>query len=542
MVNQLDSKLSLYHFYTAFIALLIGGSFGLLQTLVRSESITLPVELNYYQVLTAHGVLLALVFTTFFIFGFLYAGVSKTTGSFTNRRRKAAWIGYLLMTIGTITAVILILANQATVLYTFYAPLQAHPFFYIALALIIIGTYFASYALIAQYNGWRKENKGSKSPLFAFMTVATLVLWIIATVGVVLAVVLQFIPWSLGWSETINVALSRTLFWYFGHPLVYFWLLPAYMAWYIMVPKIIGGKIFSDSLARLAFLLFILFSIPVGFHHQLLEPGISEGWKFVQVILTFAVILPSLMTAFAMFATFEITGREKGATRLFGWVKKLPWKDVRFLAPFIGMLFFIPAGTGGIINASHQMNQVIHNTIWVTGHFHITIGATVILTFFGISYWIIPHLKGRVLTNRLNSLGIYQTVLWTVGMSIMSAAMHFSGLSGNPRRTQETSYSGHEVAASWGSYELAMAVGGTLLLFSIFLFIGIIINLAFFAPKGQEEFPIGESMREEKMPKLLENWKLWIGIAIVLILFAYTIPVIDIIQHSPPGSPGYKFW
>ncbi len=162
-----------------------------------------------------------------------------------------------MMAIGMVLGVIMIMLGEATVLYTFYAPLEAHPLFYIALALIIVGTYFGSFAIIRQYNLWRRENKGKTSPLLAFMAVATLVLWLIATIGVVATVVLQFIPWSFGWVDEINIALSRTLFWYFGHPLVYFWLLPAYMAWYVMVPKIIGGKIFSDSLARLAFLLFI---------------------------------------------------------------------------------------------------------------------------------------------------------------------------------------------------------------------------------------------------------------------------------------------
>src|SRR5690625_6154853 len=85
------------------------------------------------------------------------------------------------------------------------------------------------------------------------------------------------------------------------------------------------------------------------------------------------VVIPTLMTAFSLFATFEVTGRKKGYKGLFGWLRHLPWKDVRFLAPFIGMLAFIPGGAGGIINASHQMNAVVHNTIWVTGHFHLTI-------------------------------------------------------------------------------------------------------------------------------------------------------------------------
>jgi cbb3-type cytochrome oxidase subunit 1 len=127
---------------------------------------------------------------------------------------------------------------------------------------------------------------GKITPLFGFMTVGTILLWFVASIGVAATVLLQFLPWSLGLVDSINVLLSRTLFWYFGHPLVYFWLLPAYMAWYVSIPKIIGGKLFSDSLARLAFVLFLLLSIPVGFHHQLMEAGIPEFWKYLQVVLT----------------------------------------------------------------------------------------------------------------------------------------------------------------------------------------------------------------------------------------------------------------
>lgn len=100
------------------------------------------------------------------------------------------------------------------------------------------------------------------------MAVANTLLWIVATIGVAATVLFQILPWSLGWVDSINVLASRTLFWYFGHPLVYFWLLPAYMCWYVVIPKVIGGKIFSDSLARMSFILFLLFSIPVGLHHN----------------------------------------------------------------------------------------------------------------------------------------------------------------------------------------------------------------------------------------------------------------------------------
>ena len=249
------------------------------------------------------------------------------------------------------------------------------------------------------------------------MTISTLILWVIACIGVVATVVFQYIPWAFGWVDTINVELSRSLFWYFGHPLVYFWLLPAYIAWYVVVPKLLGTKVFSDSLARFSFILFILFSIPVGFHHQLTEPGIPNFWKFLQVVLTFMVIIPSLMTAFSMFATFEISGRKKGGKGLFGWFTKLPWKDVRFTSIFIAMAFFIPGGAGGIINASFQLNELMHNTLWIVGHFHITVGAPVAMTFMGITFWLIPYLTGRKFTKRLQKLAFIQIISWAIGMT-----------------------------------------------------------------------------------------------------------------------------
>ncbi|WP_339262365.1 b(o/a)3-type cytochrome-c oxidase subunit 1 [Lysinibacillus sp. FSL K6-3209] len=542
-VDRRDAKLALAHVYVAFIALLLGGLAGLLQVFVRSGQFKLPAGIGYYQVLTVHGVLLGLILTTFFIFGFQIAGVSRTSGTFTDKQRLLGWIGFWLMTIGTVAAAVMVLLNKATVLYTFYAPLQAHWIFYLGLTLVVVGSWIGSAGQILRYVQWRKEHKGQTSPLLAFMVVVNNLLWFVASLGVAVSVLFQLLPWSLGLIERVDVLLSRTLFWYFGHALVYFWLLPAYMVWYVVIPKVIGGKVFSDSLARLSFMLFLIFSVPVGLHHQLTEPGIDTTWKFIQVVLTMAVVVPSLMTAFSLFATFELRGRELGGKGLFGWFKKLPWKDARFIVPFIGMLAFIPGGAGGIVNASYQMNQLIHNTIWVPGHFHLTFASAVVLTYFGAAFWLIPHLTGRKLTKSLNTLGIVSGVLWAVGMTIMSTAMHIAGLLGAPRRSDYSEYGGAQQAYDWIPYQIAQAVGGTILFIAILVITYVVIKLAWFAPKGEEEFPIA-SIHESSgpTPPMLENFKVWLVILVALIIFAYTIPIFDIISNSPAGSKGFKFW
>jgi len=541
-VDKKDAKLALANLYVGFVALLLGGVAGLLQVFVRSGLFTLPANIGYYQILTLHGVLMALIFTTYFIYGFQIAGVSRTCGTLSATQRGLGWIGFYVMIIGTIMAAVMMLLNEASVLYTFYAPLQAHWIYYTGLALVIIGSWISGLGQVLRWIQWRKEHKGQTTPLLSFMVVCNNLLWFVCTLGVAIEVLVFLIPWSLGFVERIDIAITRTLFWYFGHALVYFWLLPAYMVWYTVIPKVIGGRMFSDGLARIAFVLFVLYSIPVGVHHQLMEPGISGFWKFLQVVLTFFVIIPSFLTAFSLFATFEIRGRENGGAGLLGWFKKLPWGDVRFFAPFIGMVAFIPGGIGGIINASYQMNAVIHNTIWVTGHFHLTVATTVALTFFGAAYWLIPHLTGREMTKEDHKLGIAQTWIWTFGMIIMSGAMHIIGLYGAPRRSNYSEYGGAEQAKEWISYQIAQAIGGTLLFVGIILFFYIVIKLLF-NPKGFEEFPIAEvSPNAQHTPTWVENFKIWGVVLAALILIAYTVPIINILQNSPMGSTGFRLW
>lgn len=543
-IDPRDGRLVLANMIWVIFALLIGGTAGLLQTLVRSGHFELPFGIGYYQLLTLHGVILALVLTFFFIIGFQTAAVSRVCGALNKAERTLGWIGFWFMTVGTLMAAAMIATNQASVLYTFYAPLQAHGLFYVGLTIVVVGTWLAATGQIMRYQRWRRENKGQKSPLLAFMVAVNNVMWYVCTLGVATIMLFQFIPWSFGMIETINVKLTRTLFWYFGHALVYFWLLPAYMIWYVSIPKIVGIKGFSDKLARMSFVLFLFFSIPVGIHHQLVEPGIDAFWKGLQVVLTFMVIVPSLITAFSLFATFETYGRKQGATGLLDWFKKLPWKDARFVLPFVGMLFFVPGGLGGIINASGQMNQLVHNTIWIVGHFHITVGAPVILTYFGAMMFLLPHITGKRISTSMNTMGLWLAYTWALGMGIMSIAMHIAGLKGAPRRSTFSEYGGHAVAQEWISYQMMQAIGG------VFLFIAIIIAVTLFVqliigPRSNEveEFPVARFLDDDVIKVgWVENWRLLVIITIFLVIIAYTMPISQIFTENIAGSKGYKFW
>ena len=369
---------------------------------------------------------------------------------------KLSWLGFIMMTLGLLTAAVPILLNEASVLYTFYPPLQANWAFYVGLVLVVVGSWVQGYGFYITYYRWRKQNPGVRTPLMTFGSLITMVMWQIATLGIAVEILTQLLPWSLGLLPGVDPQLNRTYFWFTGHPLVYFWLLPAYVSWYAMLPKQAGGKLFSDSLARFSFWMFLVLSTPLGLHHQFTDPGVPTIWKTIHAILTYAVAFPSLLTAFTVVASLEYAGRQRGGKGLLGWIPKLPWSNPSVSIQILSGVLFVFGGIGGITNASYNINLVIHNTAWVPGHFHLTVASAVTMTFMGIAYWLVPHLTGRNLW--APKLALAQGWIWFIGMMIFSNAMHTLGLLGAPRRTPlgVAPY----VPANWEPRLLQTAIGG----------------------------------------------------------------------------------
>jgi cytochrome c oxidase subunit 1 len=510
---------------------------GVMQALsVADVQFPLRAESLYYISLTAHGVLMALVFTTFFIMGLGYAFAQETLGRVTGR--PVAWLGFFLSAGGSVMAAETILRGQSTVLYTFYPPLKAHPLFYIGATLLVIGSWIWGGVMIASCRSWRRENPGVPLPLPMHGLLATIILWYLATAGLAAEVLLLLIPWSLGWVPTIDPVLARTLFWWFGHPLVYFWLLPAYVLWYTVLPKVAGGKLFSDPLARMVFILLLVLSTPVGFHHQFADPGISAGWKLAHTVTTYAVLYPSFVTAFTVIASLEVAGRMKGAKGLLNWVGRLPWGDPFFAAVALAMIAFVFGGFGGAINAAYAMNSMVHNTAWIQGHFHVTLGTTVALTFMGATYWLLPRMLGREL--RFLGLARIQPYLWFLGMTLFSTSYHIAGLRGLPRRVYSAALSG-ENGAAWRSLTQIAAVGGSILFLSALAFVTVVLATWWTGRRIQPPaFEFAQPLQPVNGMGRWDRFGFWTVLAVILIAAAYAYPLFHLVTHPRFGSPPFQ--
>lgn len=533
-----ERLLHLWFIGIGFAHLLVGLLLGFMQGMQHAGIDlyrVIPIVNHYYQGLTMHGVFNVLVFTTFFIAGFLLF----VTG-YSLRRPidlRLGWTTFAVMTAGLAMVDWTVLTNRASVLYTAYSPLQAHWAFYLGLALIVVGTWLQLLIVGRMVLAWRKENPGKRTPLLAFGALATLLMWGLASVPLAVLFLGFLLPWSMDWITGVDVLFNRTLFWMSGHPLVYFWLLPAYVSWYFMLPKQVGGKLFSEPLARLAFLLFIPLSLPVGFHHQYLDPGVAEGYKFIHALLTFAVFMPSAMTAFTVLASIETGGRARGGQGLFGWIRRLPWGNPSVTAQLLAMVLFAFGGVSGLMNGSFTMNLVVHNTLFVPGHFHLTVGTASALTFMGIVYWLVPHLTGRSLWRP--KLGVIQAWTWFVGMTIMSRGMSWAGMLGAPRRTAlgAAPYFMQEwVLPSWFT-----AIGGMFLTVSGLMFFVVLIGSLWLAPKGSSvEVPVAEPLIDEgqRMPALFDRYTVWASTAVFLVIATYGPTLYRLISKLSLTVPG----
>jgi cytochrome c oxidase subunit 1 len=204
----------------------------------------------------------------------------------------------------------------------------------------------------------------------------------------------------------------------------------------------------------------------------------------------------------------------------------------------LAMISFVFGGFGGAINAAYAMNTMVHNTAWIQGHFHVTLGTTVALTFTGATYWLLPRLLGREL--RFALLARIQPYLWFLGMAIFSTSYHLAGLRGLPRRVYTASLAG-ENGAPWHTLTQAASVGAVILFLSSLSFV--IVVLATWLSGRRTEAPAFQfalPLRPVTSVGLWDRFGLWTLLAVVLIIAAYAYPLFGLLSHTRYGSPPFK--
>lgn len=527
-------RLVLAHFWVAFIAFFVAIVLGEWQMYMRSP---LHAWINnpehYYRSVTAHGTVMAYVLPTLVAMGFGYA-ITEITLKRPLLGLRWAWAGFWLVIVGTLTAALTTAAGKASVLYTFYPPMIASSFYYLGIVLVVVGSWIWVGLMYVNLKAWRKSNPGATVPLAMYGNVAGAYLWAWTSVGAASEILILILPASLGFTDTINAGLARVLFSWTLHAIVYFWLMPAYIVFYTMFPSAIGGRLYSDTMGRVAFALFLVFSMPIGIHHLFADPQVGAGFKFVHAAMTAMVSIPTFLTVFTIVASAEIVGRLRGGRGLFGWTKALPWSNPMMLAVTFAFIMLGFGGAGGLINMSYQLNESIHNTQWVTGHFHLIFAGAIVIMYFMAAYELWPSLRncGQLSPTLIK----IQLTLWFVGMMILTLPWHLVGLLGAPRRMAYYDYTNPALSAQAITVTIS-TIGGLLLVISaaIFIYILIFTKVMNFPVKAYS-FSLAVHPGE-RTPRVLNGLGLWVAMMIALTVVNYGYPIYQLARTQQAYVP-----
>ena len=485
MFHEPAEKLMIWNAVAAVVFLLVGGLLAIGVVLTRWQWVHwLPAD-RFYQVLTAHGINMLVFWIIFFEMAVLYF-CSSTLLRSRLATPNMAWAGFWLMLLGALINNYSVLRGDSSVMFTAYAPMGAHPTFYLGLILFAVGALIACFVFLGTLVVAKAERTYQGSiPLVTFgaLTACIIAVFTIASGAIIL---IPTFLWSVGLIPQIDSLMYKTIFWAFGHSSQQINVAAHISVWYAIAAIVFGAKPMSEKVSRTAFFLYILFLQLASAHHLLADPGLTSYWKiFNTSYAMYLAVLASMVHGLTVPGAIEVAQRKKGYTNgLFEWLRKAPWGNPVFSGMFISLVGFgFLGGISGVIMGVEQINLIIHNTIYVPGHFHATVVVGTTLAFMSLTYFLIPVLFRREVA--FAGLAKWQPYLFGLGMSGVAVFLMGAGTLGVPRRHWDISFAGSAFAyefpgAAWlmmalGSIAglIAIAGGGAFLLITVYsVFLG----------------------------------------------------------------------
>jgi cytochrome c oxidase subunit 1 len=487
-VHQSAETLIKINAVTAVVSLLVGGILALLVTLTRWQAVHLLPADAFYMVLTAHGLNMLIFWIIFFEIAVLYF-----CGTILLNSRLAmpswAWVAYVLMLVGALmNNYAVMVRGDSSVMFTSYAPMGAHWTFYLGLILFAVGALigcFVFFGCLVVAKAERTYNGSVPLVTFGAITAAIIAVFTIAAGAIIL---IPTFFWSIGLISHIDSLMYRTVWWALGHSSQQINVSAHVAVWYLVAAVVFGAKPMSEKVSRGAFLLYILFLQLASAHHLLADPGLTSNWKiFNTSYAMYLAVLASMVHGLTVPGAIEVAQRQKGYNKgLFEWLRKAPWGNPVFSGMFISLIGFgFLGGISGVMMGTEQLNLIIHNTIYVPGHFHATVVVGTTLAFMALTYLVVPLVFRREIM--FPGLAKWQPYLFGLGMCSFALFMMGAGTLGVPRRhwdiTLSQSILPYEFPATAYLMMAAMAISGLVAIVGGIAYLLITVGSVFFGKK-----------------------------------------------------------
>jgi cytochrome c oxidase subunit 1 len=249
----------------------------------------------------------------------------------------------------------------------------------------------------------------------------------------------------------VDPLLAKNVLWWFGHPVVYLLLFPAVSIYYLLVPRFAGRSLVAGNVITVGWTIAIVANVVVWAHHVYIDYPVNSPQAAIDTAmqpLTFALTVVSALSLYSLFFTIYRSNYQWNAAGT---------------ALFLGLVSWLSSGLSGVVNATIAFDQVVHNSLWIVGHFHQMALLNIGFAAFAAIYAFLPEWLGRPLYSEAMAkwhiwltflLGTANSVLWLV-----------QGLEGAPRRfaVLPHQYDGLTQAA----IPIVIALGASQLLFFV---------------------------------------------------------------------------
>ena len=224
-----------------------------------------------------------------------------------------------------------------------------------------------------------------------------------------------FLAGRLASGDPGDPLLFQHVFWIFGHPEVYILILPVWGIISDLLSVFSRKPAFGYRVTAIAMCTVTALSTLVWGHHMYttgMSPLLGKSFMF----LTLLISIPS-----AMF--------------FLNWLGTM-WKgSIHFTSPMlfsIGVIWvFGLGGLTGLYNATITADIYLHDTMFVVGHFHYTLAASVMFGSFAAIYFWFPRMFGRKLDSRLGKIHFWGTF---ISINFVFFNMMVLGYAGHHRR------------------------------------------------------------------------------------------------------------
>lgn len=438
--------------WTATLFLVIAGLLGLVLRQSQADIVRTDDNL-WYALMTAHGLGAFVAWAGFFLMGAMYWILMRL--GFSLRTFILAEISYWTMVVGTLGIVWTTLisgfgaswvalyplpfhsagqwSDTATGLFSFAVLLAGVSIITWSLALLIAVTgpalesssknvFYKIFLALGFAKLWPSKFKhtGSRTAPYPLIPITVIAINML-TMTLPFAVLLVFmIIESIDGSFTTDPQLAKNLLWAFGHPVVYLLLFPCVACLYYFIPRFARRELVSGRIVVVVWFIALTTNSFLWAHHMYLDypdSGPQKILNFVHEPVTFAIVLASAVSIYALSTTMFRSD--------FQWTAAS-----KFLVA--GMIGWLTAGFQGVINADIQLDVMVHNTLWIVGHFHhmALLGLGMIL--MGAFYAILPMISHRPLySEKLADIHLWAMLIGGYGWVI---AWLVPGLDGAPRR------------------------------------------------------------------------------------------------------------